>query len=252
MKKIAFGMMAAFLIALMGFCGPAFAAQSEWRDADYNFSTPKFVLLTDASFAYEGYEDRGRNKFNRFPYAPEKISDMLRAKVQNWSRHRLVTMDYVIKQIKADPTVTEPVDPQAPGFSDLFHREIGKHVDLVLYLDVRDYGWIYEWHEAYMKTESYTERISYRRKHSDGTESEGWTDVPRTRNVYIPAGYFISDSAEASFLLYDAKRGRDVWKYSDSRTRQSPSITNGYDPSGPESMMKRIFDEAFKKIPLGR
>ena len=80
--------------------------------------------------------------------------------------------------------------------------------------------------------------------------SEGWTDVPRTRVVYVPAGYYVSDCAEAAFLLYDPKSGRDVWKYTDSRNRKSPPINNGYDPSGPESMMKRIFDEAFKRMPL--
>lgn len=250
MKKLIYGMMATFLFVALSVCSPVSAAQAEWRAADYNFSTPKFVLLTETKFAYEGYDVSGRNKFNRFPYAADKIPDMLRNKLQGLSRHRLVDMDYVIRQIKADPAVTEPVDPQLPGYSALLHRELGKHVDLVLYLDIRDYGWFYEWHESFMKTESYTERISYKRKHADGTVSEGWTDVPRTRVVYVPAGYYVSDCAEAAFLLYDPKAGRDVWKYTDSRNRKSPPINNGYDPSGPESMMKRIFDEAFKRMPL--
>jgi hypothetical protein len=249
MKKTAKALLLGIILAFMA-CGPVFAAQAEWRDSEYNFGTPKFVLLTDARFAYEGYDTSGRNKFNRFPYAADKIPDMLRAKLQGLPRHRLVNLDYVIKQIKADPAVTEPIDPQAPGFAALLQRELGKHVDLVLYLDVRDYGWFYEWHEAYMKTESYTERISYKRKHSDGTESEGWTDIPRTRVVYVPAGYYVSDCAELALRLYDAKAGKDVWKYSDARNRKSPPISNGYDPSGPESMMKRIFDEAFKRMPL--
>ena len=252
MKKLIYGMMAAFLFVALLACRPGYAAQAEWRAADYNFSTPKFVLLTETRFAYEGYDVSGRNKFNRFPYAADKIPDMLRNKLQGLSRHRLVDIDYVVKQIKADPAVTEPVDPSAPGYSALLQRELGKHVDLVLYLDVRDYGWFYEWHEAYMKTESYTERISYKRKHADGTESEGWTDVPRTRVVYVPAGYYVSDCAELALRLYDAKAGKDVWKYSDARNRKSPPINNGYDPSGPESMMKRIFDEAFKRLPLAQ
>ena len=252
MKKTTYGMLAAFLLVILWTCQPVLAAQNEWRDAQYNFGTPKFVLLTETKFAYEGYDTSGRNKFNRFPYAADKIPDMLRNKLQGLSRHRLVDMDYVIKQIKADPAVTEPVDPLAPGYSALLQRELGKHVDLVLYLDVRDYGWFYEWHEAYMKTESYTESISYKRKHADGTVSEGWTDVPRTRVVYVPAGYYVSDCAEAAFLLYDPKTGRDVWKYTDSRNRKSPPISNGYDPSGPESMMRRIFDEAFKRMPLAQ
>ncbi len=252
MKKIFGGFLAGVLVLIVLACQPAYAAQSEWRDADYNFATPKFVLLMEPKFAYEGYDTSGRNKFNRFPYAADKIPDMLRGKLQGLARHRLVNLDYVIKQIKADPAVTEPVDPLSPGYAALLQRELGKHVDLVLYLDVRDYGWFLEWHEAYMKTESYTERISYKRKHSDGTESEGWTDVPRTRVVYVPAGHYVSDCAELAIRLYDAKAGRDVWKYTDSRNRKSPPISNGYDPSGPESMMKRIFEEAFRRMPLAQ
>ena len=168
------------------------------------------------------------------------------------SRHRIVNLDYVINQIKADATLTEKVDPLSPGFGAILQREMGKHIDLVMYLDVRDYGWFYEYHDAYMTTETYTERVSYKKHNRDGSESWGWMDVPRTRIVHHPAGYYISDCAEASFRLYDAKGGRDVWKFSDSRNRRSPAISNGYDPSGPESMMKRIFDETFKKIPLAQ
>ena len=238
------------LLVLWLLTAAAFAAQAEWRDQAYNFGSPKFILVMDPSFAYEGYDVSYRNKFNKYPYAAEKIMDMLRGRMNGLARHRIVGMDYVINQIKSDATLTEKVDPLSPGFGAILQREMGKHVDLVLSLDVRDYGWFYEYHDAYMTTETYTERVSYKKHNRDGSESWGWMDVPRTRIVHHPAGYYISDCAEASFRLQDAKTGRDVWKYSDSRNRRSPSISNGYDPSGPESMMKRIFDEAFKKIPL--
>ena len=54
MKKLIYGMMAAFLFVALSVCSPVSAAQAEWRAADYNFSTPKFVLLTETKFAYEG------------------------------------------------------------------------------------------------------------------------------------------------------------------------------------------------------
>ena len=238
------------LLVLWLLTAAAFAAQAEWRDQAYNFGSPKFILVMDPSFAYEGYDVSYRNKFNKYPYAAEKIMDMLRGRMNGLARHRIVGMDYVINQIKSDATLTEKVDPLSPGFGAILQREMGKHVDLVLSLDVRDYGWFYEYHDAYMTTETYTERVSYKKHNRDGSESWGWMDVPRTRIVHHPAGYYISDCAEASFRLQDAKTGRDVWKYSDSRNRRSPGISNGYDPSGPESMMKRIFDDAFKKIPL--
>lgn len=241
-------LISALVLSMLG--STVFAAQAEWRDADYNFGVPRFILVLEPRFSYEGYDGSGRNKFNRYPYATEKINDMLKGRLQDISRHRIVNMDYVVNQIKADATLTEPFDPKAPGFTAMVQREMSKHVDLIMYLDVRDYGWFYEYHDAYMTTETYTDRVYYSRKNRDGTETSGWMDVPRTRVVHHPAGYYISDCAEAAFRLYDAKVGRDVWKYSDSRIRRSPSLSNGYDPSGPESMMKRIFDEAFSKMPL--
>ena len=240
------------LLVLWLLTAAAFAAQAEWRDQAYNFGSPKFILVMDPTFAYEGYDVSYRNKFNKYPYAAEKIMDMLRGRMNGLARHRIVNMDYVINQIKSDATLTEKVDPLSPGFGAILQREMGKHVDLILYLDVRDFGWFYEYHVPYKTTDTYTERVYYSRRHRDGTETSGWEDIPRTRIVHHPAGYNISDSAGAAFRLYDAKTGRDVWKYSDSRIRKSPSISQGYDPSGPQSMMKRIFEDAFKKMPLVR
>ena len=73
MKKLIYGMMAAFLFVALSVCSPVSAAQAEWRAADYNFSTPKFVLLTETKFAYEGYDVSGRNKFNRSPMLPTRF-----------------------------------------------------------------------------------------------------------------------------------------------------------------------------------
>lgn len=249
MKKTT-GLILVILVILSMSAGVALAAQAEWRDSAYHFDAPKFILVMDPTFRYEGYETDGRNKFNRYPYAKEKITDMLNEKLQGLPQHRYVDMAYLVNQIKADSKLTESVDPQSPTFPALVQREMGKHVDLVLYLDVRDLGWSYEWHEAYTTRESYTERIRYKRKHADGTESEGWTEIPRTRTVYHEEGYFVYDTAGLSLRLFDAKGGRDVWKFSDARSRKSPMISDGYDPSGPESMMKRIFKDAFKKTPL--
>ena len=246
-KLVVLVMLVSFLLG-----ATAFAERMEWRDPNYNFGVPRFILIMEPQFSYDGYEEIGRNKFNRYPYAAEKTNDMLNARLQGLSRHRIVNMDYVMNQIKADSTLTEPFDPKAAGFTALVQREMGKHVDLILYLDVRDFGWFYEYHGPYTTTETYTERVYYSRRHRDGTETSGWEDIPRTRIVHHPAGYNISDCAGAAFRLYDAKTGRDVWKYSDSRIRKSPSISQGYDPSGPQSMMKRIFEDAFKKMPLVR
>ena len=114
MKRTAKVLLLGIILAML-VCGPVFAAQAEWRDSDYNFGTPKFVLVTDAKFAYEGYDVSGRNKFNRYPYAADKIQDMLRAKIQGLSRHRIVNLDYVIKQIKAELFLLFLVKPSLLG-----------------------------------------------------------------------------------------------------------------------------------------
>lgn len=247
-KNAAAFLVGILLLVIMG--GGALAAQAEWRDSAYDFGRSSFVLVMTPQFSYDGYDVSGRNKFNRYPYATEKITDMINSRIQGSSQHKYVNMEYVWSQIKSDPTLKETFDPLSPGFAALVQREMGKHVDLILFLDVRDFGWFYEYHDAYVTTETTTERVYYNRKNSDGTETSGWRDVPKTNIVHHKAGYYISDCAEAAFRLYDARSGKDVWKYSDSRTRKSPALSNGYDPSGPESMMKRIFDDAFKKNPL--
>jgi len=251
MGKAARTLLVCFMLAWL-LCGSAFAAKVEWRDSAYDFNGPRFILVMDPQFKYEGYDVSGKNKFNRYPYAAEKIKDLLNSRLGNLPPYKYVNMDYVLRQIQADPTLTEPYDPKAPGFDAMIQRETGKHVQLVLYLEVRDYGWFYEYHDAYTSTETTTERVYYSHTNSDGSESSGWMDVPRTNQVFHPQGYYISDSAGAEFRLFDAVGGKDVWKYSDSRTRRSPEISGGYDPSGPESMMKRIFEDAFKQIPLAK
>lgn len=226
------------------------SAQAEWRDGSYDFGKPLMILVMDTTFSYEGYNVSGRDKFNKYPFAKEKTADLLNGKLGALTRHRIVNMDYVVNQIKGDATRTEEFDPRAPGFQAMINKEMGKHIDLLLYLEVRDYGWFYQYHDPYVTTETVTERVQYSGVTPEGKTYSGWMDVPRTVVKHHPAGYFISDIADAYLRLVDAKSGKDVWKYSDNRVRRSPAISNGYDPSGPESMMNRIFNDAFKKIPL--
>lgn len=249
MKKLLVGLLAGFFLWVLPGT-PAQAEKAEWSDSGYNFGAVQYVLVVEPSFKNESFDLSGNNKFKTYTYGPEKVRDLLQASLGSLPRYRFVNIDYVRKQIQAYMPPGEVYDPKAPGFAALVKRELPKHVQLVLQLEVRDYGWYYEYHDAYTTTRTTTERVYYNRKNRDGTETSGWTDVPRTVVDYHPAGYFISDSAGVEFRLSDAASGKDVWKYSDSRLRKSPPLSNGYDPSGPESMMKRIFEDAFKRIPL--
>lgn len=226
------------------------AAQAEWRDGGYDFGRPLTILVTETTLRYDGITLFDRDRFNRYPFAKEKMTDLLANRLSGLTRHRFVTMEYVLNQIKGDPARVEEFDPKAPGFGSMVTREMGKHLDILVYLEVRDYGWYYQYHDPYITTETVTDRVEYRHKTRDGREESGWVDVPRTVVTHHPAGYFINDCADAYIRLVDAKSGRDLWKFSDRRTRRSPAISDGFDPSGPESMMNRIFNDAFKKIPL--
>lgn len=250
MNRIVAGMLAFFL--LVGVMGGtrAIAAKAEWSDSAYNFGAVGFVLVMDPQFSYGAFDVSGRNKFNKYPYGEEKVRDLLKSHIAGITGRKFVDMDFVLRQIQADASQNEPYDPKSPGFNAMVQREMPKHVQLVLYTEVKDYGWFYEYHNAYMSTRSTTERISYVKKNADGSESSGWMDVPRTIEEHHPAGYYISDSAGVEFRLWDATSNKDVWKYSDIRTRRSSGLSDQYDPSGPESMMRRIFDDAYKKIPL--
>ena len=98
--------------------------------------------------------------------------------------------------------------------------------------------------------ETVYERVRYGGRTAAGKEFEGWMEVPRTYQVHYGPHYHISDSAAAQFALLDARTWKFVWQFTDARTRDSFAIGKDYDRSGPESMMNRIFDAAFEKIPL--
>ena len=239
-----------FVLLVMGSHSVVSAENAEWRDQAYNFGSVKFILIKEAKFRNDGFNVSGPNKFNLYPFQKEKVGDMLNSRLNSLSPSRFVTMDYVISQIKGDPDRVAEADPKAPGFQEMVYREMGKHVDLILVLEVRDFGWYYDWREAYYTTEIETERVYYHNENSNGKSSDGWRDIPRKVTKYHPAGYKILDSAALDFRLVDAKTGKDVWKYTDNRTRASFSWTGSYNQSGPEAMMNRIFDEAFKRVPL--
>lgn len=125
------------LLLLFVFSSTTMAAQAEWRDQEYSYGAPKYILVMPPNFSYDGYDLGDRNKFNRYPYALEKINDLLSGKTRALTQHRIVNMEYVLNQIKANAPLTEPFDPTAPGFAAMVKREMGKYVELLLYLGKR-------------------------------------------------------------------------------------------------------------------
>lgn len=134
--------------------------------------------------------------------------------------------------------------------SEIFAAALPKYVNLVLETKVNDFGWYYDYVAAYDTTETQMERVRYGGVTPEGKEYSGWIEVPKTVTVRTDAHYDISDRAEIEMRLIDPTTQKAVWIYTDIRSRDSGSWSSDYDKTGPESMMSRILNEAFKKIPL--
>ena len=240
----------AVLAALFSLAVPAAAGQNEYVSPNYDFSKIKTVLIMEPTFAYGGFDVGGKNKFVVYPASTEKITAMLGDRKRNMPHLQFVTLTYVTARVKADPALAEELSDDRKALSALVQREMPKYVDLVLYCDVRDFGWFYEWQEAYYTTKTVIDKVRYHERSSDGKKVSGWMEVPRTVDVYHPAHHKIFDSAEVRFALLDTQTWRNVWQYTDARTRVSFAWSGSYDSTGPESMMGRIFDAAFEKMPV--
>jgi hypothetical protein len=225
---------------------PVAAGISEYTDQGYNFTKVRTVLITEPTFIYG--EVNGRDQFEKYPDSARVITGILNNRLKKAMNLRYVTWDYVADRVKADPDLE--CDPASPEFAALVKREMPKYVDLVLNLNIVNFGWLRQYHEAYEAYETVTDRVKYKRKLPDGREESGWMDVERTVLVHHPAHYEVIDSAEAQLYLLDPRTGKNVWTYGERRTRTSPGGSGGYDRSGPESVMNRIFIEAVEHMPI--
>jgi hypothetical protein len=240
------GGLLAFLIVL-GFAWPAAAEQTDWQSPTYNFGKVRTVLVRDAVFTYE--DPGGRDSFEQYPASEETVGTILRDRLGHKPAIKFITLRDVAKQV-----IKEPGFPgyaaNSPEFRAYVKKRISCYADAVLYLEMRNFGWQYEYQEPYDTTETKTERVKYYGRTSDGKQSTGWAETPVTVLVHHPASYQIHDCAEAYFTLKDARTGQEVWRLGDSRARPSFSFSKDYDPTGPESMLNRIMDNFVKWLPL--
>lgn len=235
---------------LTAFCLPAAAKQTESTDRNYNFAKVRTVLVMEPAFSYNGFDVSGNDKFVKYPDPAGTIAAMLNGRKSKLPFLRYVTLDYVAAQVRTDHVIAGDC-PDDPGeLAVLVQQEMAKYVDLVFTIDIRDYGWFYQYQAPYDEWTTVYDKVRYWGRTPDGKEFEGWTEVPRTVVIHHDAHYNISDSAEARFTLQDTRSGKNVWQFTDVRTRNSFAIGRDYDHSGPESMMNRIFDAAFENIPL--
>jgi hypothetical protein len=227
----------------------ACAQPMEWKEEAYNFTKVKTVLILEPEFIYDGYDVSGNDKFYKYPDTQAKIGNMLTSRWKKITGFRYVTLPYIIEQMKADPDT--PVDAVlGPNLSEAVIKAMPKYADLVVFTEIHDFGWFHRYCEPYDATETVIDRVRYGGVTPDGKEYSGWMEVPRSVLVHHDASYTIYDSAEVRFQLVDASSWKKVWKYSEDRNRLSISFSRDYDSSGPESVMNRILNVAFDKLPM--
>ncbi len=235
--------------SLVIFCSPASAQQTEWKDPAYNFGKTKTVVVMDTKFTYGGFDVSGNNKFVKYPYGEEKSTSMLKSRFGKVTNVLFISFSEVAKKVKARADFPGG-SPGSKEFSDFVQSVMPQYADAVLFVEIRDFGWYYEHYAPYDSTETKIERVEYGGITPDGKQYSGWRDVPTTVTVHHDEGYSIYDSAEVDLGLMDAATWKYVWKYSDSRTRNSYAWGQNYDSSGPESMIQRIMDDFTEKMPF--
>lgn len=244
MRKIVTTGLLLFLLAAT----TAWANPSEWRDSNYNFGGIKTILVMEPKFIYE--DIYGPDHFAKYPNGEEKAKDQINSHIRKMPNIKFVTINYVIDQIKADPQIPADFDFSSRQVWALIKSEMPKYVDAILYSEVHNYGWRYQYCPPYVTEETQIEKVRYAGVTPDGKQFSGWTEVPRTVVVHHEAKYEIFDSAAINLNLVDLLSGNYIWKYSDSRYRASFAWAKDYDPSGPESMMNRIFDKLDERLPI--
>lgn len=238
-----------FLISFIAILAPApvSAESSVWVSPVYNFKDAKFIWVKPASFSYE-YADfnlnNGKNKTANYPKAETKVDEILNNNTKKMEGRVLFVFEKKVKPQNSQPLAPQQEKP-IPGIDD------EKYADLILTVKVLDFGWFCQYYAPYTTMETVTTKEHYRDLDSKGKVIyEGTREVSRQVPVHHPEGYHVFDSAAAEFLLIDVKTGQTVWKYADKRDRKSVSFSESYDSTGPESVLKRIFEAAFNKMPF--
>ena len=228
------------LITFLGVALPTMisANSSVWTNPSYNFKNAKSIWVKPLSFSYnyDGFNLNGTNYTIDYPNAEMK-SDIILGNVTEKKKGELFVFENNLSLKQSQNAITM-IDDE-------------KNTDLILTVTIKDLGWYYEHYKAYTTWQTVYKTERYRDVDSRGhVIREGTREVSHQVPEYHPAGYSIFDSAAAEFILTDSKTGIVVWKYVDVRSRHSGYSGTSYNKNGPESMLKRIFDDAFKKMPF--
>lgn len=208
-------------------------AKKEWKDDDFKFSLIKTILIKEPLFEY----NQGSAGIDRFArYDQSSVTTIRDEKLKEFSTYDFI---YEKPRFRQDLLSTNSITNDTDMILTIKVTDFGKSVNYSS--DYYDMENTYNWAPAFDSKGNY---IGQTREHTG------------TRSVYRPAEYKLYDIAEVEILLINTKTGKMVWQYSDRKSRFAGKVQQFNDRyisgNGPEIVLKGIFEEAFKKIPLSK
>jgi len=215
----------------LSFTVPVSAVNSTWSDPKYAWENPKLEIWMQKPVyqdVLDNFKPTGKDWIKKYSEQQQmqhidlKIDEMLRKGLPKL-KGRLITF-------------------QSEG------AEKTDDTDLVMTVIVKNMGWLGKYYPAGVNYVEKEEVVEIIKKDENGKD----IITRETRKVQVPVpypeGWKVTESVDAEFKLFDAKTGTMVWKYIDSRTRDTNS--SEHKMTGPESMLQRIIKDAYSKIPL--
>jgi len=215
-------------------------AASEWKNPTYNFQSIKKILVKNLTVHYESREFNlsSKDQFDKYSDAETKSLHILQDRFIKplSNQYRFI--------FEAPPQDMQTINPPQANQSAVPKDNpiIFPISNAILTIKIIDMGCFWIYHPSYNTWETVTDEEVITYTDSSGKERKAKRTIKRQVLVTRPAGYNGNESAGAEFTLHDSKTGEAIWRYTDIRHR------SGTDKTGPESIMKRIFTDASKKL----
>lgn len=222
---------------MLFFSSVANAEITSWKDAEYDFSKIKTVVVYPLSLSPD----------IQFPFAEQKSHDLIKPKIRNLHTKYMNMLDAVNRMasdLNMDLLGIWKSDPAK--FSDIYHANIGKYADAILVIRINQFGWL----KSYVPASSYsytTYQTSYFNAiNSRGVMTTGSYQSPVENQVSTPGGYQDFPVASATFFVFDTKTENLIYGYTDVTTRKF----NLWKYYNPDENMEAVIEGAFDKLPI--
>ena len=214
MSKIKYAMIAVVTFVVMIFTSQgAYAEQDEWYNREYNFKTIKKIVLNEPK-----PDARIKDEL-----ATRRVQSMFKAKViDSNTALRFMTVDEINTAIHADQGINmaELQASDKSKYVTAFNENVGKQCDAILDMDIVYMG--YRWRHVPARTYTTTkEKVTKIERIVNGVVSTTYIKEPVTEYHFEPAHDVEVVDVGIKFRMTDAKTGKEVWVFSDMRSRDT-------------------------------